>query len=114
EMKPLGRKTNLLICTSRAPALREKITCKKRLTDRAHTFRESGLDVQKNMRRPAAFFYLTSPFIGQCYTALPYLVDFEVSLYEPISALALLGAARSYLLQGNHQKVEYHAKTSSR
>ena len=52
--------------------MREKITRKKRLTDRAHTFRESGLDVQKNMRRPAAgaFFYLTSPFIGQRYLAL--------------------------------------------
>ena len=72
EMKPLGRKTNSLIRTSRVPALREKITRKKRLTDRAHTFRESGLDVQKNMRRPAAgaFFYLTSPFIGQCFIEL--------------------------------------------
>jgi hypothetical protein len=69
EMKPLGRKTNSLIRTARAAALREKTTRKKRLTDRARTFRKSGLDVQKNMRRPAAgaFFYLTSPFIGQCY-----------------------------------------------
>jgi len=69
EMKPLGRKTNSLIRTVRAAALREKTTRKKRLTDRARTFRKSGLDVQKNMRRPAAgaFFYLTSPFIGQCY-----------------------------------------------
>jgi hypothetical protein len=25
-----------------------------------------------------AFFYLTSPFIGQCYAASSYLVDFEV------------------------------------
>jgi hypothetical protein len=66
EMKPLGRKTNSLIRTARAAALREKTTRKKRLTDRARTFRKSGLDVQKNMRRPAAgaFFYLTSPFIG--------------------------------------------------
>jgi hypothetical protein len=72
EMKPLGRKTNSLIRTARAAALREKTTRKKRLTDRARTFRKSGLDVQKNMRRPAAgaFFYLTSPFIGQCYIAL--------------------------------------------
>jgi hypothetical protein len=69
EMKPLGRKTNSLIRTVRAAALREKTTRKKRLTDRARTFRKSGLDVQKNMRRPAAgaFFYLTSPFIGHCY-----------------------------------------------
>ena|SRR5271157_30578 len=69
EMKPLGWKTNSLIRTARAAALREKTTRKKRLTDRARTFRKSGLDVQKNMRRPAAgaFFYLTSPFIGQCY-----------------------------------------------
>ena len=66
EMKPLGRKTNSLIRTARAAALREKTTRKKRLTDRARTFRKSGLDVQKKMRRPAAgaFFYLTSPFIG--------------------------------------------------
>src|SRR5271165_5896980 len=66
EMKPLGWKTNSLIRTARAAALREKTTRKKRLTDRARTFRKSGLDVQKNMRRPAAgaFFYLTSPFIG--------------------------------------------------
>jgi len=79
EMKPLGRKTNSLIRTVRAAALREKTTRKKRLTDRARTFRKSGLDVQKNMRRPAAgaFFYLTSPFIGQCYAALQYLIDFE-------------------------------------
>ena len=46
-MKPLGRKTNSLIRTARAAGLREKTTRKKRLTDRARTFRKSGLDVQK-------------------------------------------------------------------
>ena len=50
-------------------ALREKTTRKKRLTDRARTFRKSGLDVQKKYAASGrgAFFYLTSPFIGQCY-----------------------------------------------
>ena len=68
-MKPLGRRTNSLIRTARAAGLREKTTRKKRLTDRVRTFRKLGLDVQKNMQRPAAgaFFYLTSPFIGHCY-----------------------------------------------
>ena len=82
EMKPLGRKTNSLIRTVRAAALREKTTRKKRLTDRARTFRKSGLDVQKNMRRPAAgaFFYLTSPFIGQCYIPSLYVVHFMGTL----------------------------------
>ena len=75
-MKPLGRNTNSLIRTARAAGLREKTTRKKRLTDRARTFRKSGLDVQKNMRRPAAgaFFYLTSPFIGQCCRSLHMFV----------------------------------------
>src|SRR5215469_5616376 len=69
EMKPLGRNTNSLIRTAWAAALREKTTRKKRLTDRARTFKKLGLDIQKNMRRPAAgaFFHLTSPFIGHCY-----------------------------------------------
>ncbi len=69
EMKPLGRKTNSLIRTARAAALREKTTRKKRLTDRARTFRKSGLDVQKNMRRPAAgaFFLLDISFHRTCY-----------------------------------------------
>ena len=82
EMKPLGRKTNSLIRTVRAAALREKTTRKKRLTDRARTFRKSGLDVQKNMRRPAAgaFFYLTSPFIGQCYVRSVYVVHCKGAL----------------------------------
>jgi hypothetical protein len=82
EMKPLGWKTNSLIRTARAAALREKTTRKKRLTDRARTFRKSGLDGQKNMRRPAAgaFFYLTSPFIGQCYIAPLYVVHFKGGL----------------------------------
>ena len=82
EMKPLGRKTNSLIRTARAAALREKTTRKKRLTDRARTFRKSGLDVQKNMRRPAAgaFFYLTSPFIGQCYIPRCKLFIFKGAL----------------------------------
>src|SRR5215469_13339919 len=68
-MKPLGRNTNSLIRTAWAAALREKTTRKKRLTDRARTFKKLGLDIQKNMRRPAAgaFFHLTSPFIGHCY-----------------------------------------------
>ena len=80
EMKPLGRKTNSLIRTARAAALREKTTRKKRLTDRARTFRKSGLDVQKNMRRPAAgaFFYLTSPFIGHCYFPVAFLTQAPV------------------------------------
>ena len=71
KMKPLG-KTNSLVRTVRAAGLREKTTRKKRLIDRARTFRKSGLDVQKNMRHPAAgaFFYLTSPFIGHCYIPL--------------------------------------------
>ena len=74
KMKPLGRKTNSLVRTVRAAGLREKTTRKKRLIDRARTFRKSGLDVQKNMRHPAAgaFFYLTSPFIGRCYIAIAY------------------------------------------
>ena len=65
-MKSLGRNTNSLIRTAWAAALREKTTRKKRLTDRARTFKKLGLDIQKNMRRPAAgaFFHLTSPFIG--------------------------------------------------
>ena len=91
-MKPLGRNTNSLIRTAWAAALREKTTRKKRLTDRARTFKKLGLDIQKNMRRPAAgaFFHLTSPFIGQCYRVPVSLVFKPDGVFETHSRLIWL------------------------
>src|ERR1700675_732994 len=66
-LKPQGRGENSLLRAVRAAGFREKTTSKKRLADRARTFRKSGLDVQKHTLHPAAgkFFFLTSPFICQ-------------------------------------------------
>src|ERR1700730_16553621 len=68
-MKPQGRGTNSLLRAVRPAAFREKTTRKKRLADRARTFRKSGVGCPEthSVSGRGEVFFLTSPFIGHCY-----------------------------------------------